>query len=305
MVKTKRYGDWFEITVPKDWEGVTSEDLFKKFWKAPKTITHQMRMAKDVTLGGQPVNWSTPLAMGDKLQLRLFKEETVDINPYYYDLEVLFEDDHLAIFNKPAHMDTHPNSPQQSDTLANAAAFHMQMNGEIRKIKHIHRLDKDTSGAILFAKHPLAGSILDIMLEERLIKRTYIAAVHGIMAKKKGVINAPIGRDRHHPTRRRLSSSGQTAITKYEVLHILQGENITIIKCQLDTGRTHQIRVHLSSIGHPIVGDVLYGGENLIDRQALHAAKLELHHPLTKESIAVTCMPPNDLNPYFSKVAKI
>ena len=153
--------------------------------------------------------------------------------------------------------------------------------GERRKIKHVHRLDRDTTGAILFAKHALAGSILDKTLEERSIKRTYFALVHGQLKRKKGTIQEPIGRDRHHPTKRRVSASGQPAITHYELLEYNSKQNLSLIQCQLDTGRTHQIRVHLSSIGHPIVGDKLYGGKPLFERQALHAGKLVIPHPFT------------------------
>jgi len=124
-------------------------------------------------------------------------------------------------------------------------------------------------------------------LEKRKIKRTYMAIVHGKLQKKKGTINAPIGRDRHHPTRRRISNTGQPAVTHYEVISFDAVKNLSQIVCHLDTGRTHQIRVHLSSIGHPLVGDVLYGGKPLFYRQALHAKYISVIHPLTMEKIDI------------------
>lgn len=304
MVTTKRTGDWYEIIIPAEWEMYNPQELFKDYWHAPKKLIHQMRMENDVKLNGEKIAWHLPIKRGDKLQIRLFKEEKIHLAPFYYELEVLYEDDHLAVFNKPANMDTHPNSNDQNDTLANAATFHMQAIGELRNIKHIHRLDKNTSGAILFAKHPLAGAILDKLLEERVIKRTYYALVHGIVNINKGVIEQPIGRDRHHATRRRVSSSGQSAKTNFEVIEKFPKEKLTLIKCQLDTGRTHQIRVHLSYIGHPLAGDKLYGGKPLFNRQALHAAKLEWPHPFTKEMIKVICPPPSELLPYFQSAVK-
>lgn len=287
MLQTKCFGEWFEIRLPSNWEGYSIDDVFRIVWKAPKKQIHTIRMEKHVMVNGELINWTMPLKENDRLQLKLFMEEEFGVIPAYHEVDVLYEDEHLIVFNKPANMDTHPNTLEQTNTLANAAAFYLQAKGEQRKIKHVHRLDRDTTGAILFAKHALAGSILDKMLEERSIKRTYFALVHGQLKRKKGTIQEPIGRDRHHPTKRRVSASGQPAITHYELLEYNSKQNLSLIQCQLDTGRTHQIRVHLSSIGHPIVGDKLYGGKPLFERQALHAGKLVIPHPFTDENIVV------------------
>ncbi|MED3551358.1 RluA family pseudouridine synthase [Cytobacillus praedii] len=287
MIQTKCFGEWFEITLPSNWEGYSIDDVFRIVWKAPKKQIHTIRMEKHVKVNGELINWTQPLKENDRLQLKLFMEEEFGVIPAYHEVYILYEDEHMIVFNKPANMDTHPNTLEQTNTLANAAAFYLQSKGEQRKIKHVHRLDRDTTGAILFAKHALAGSILDKMLEERSIKRTYFALVHGQLKRKKGTIQEPIGRDRHHPTKRRVSASGQPAITHYELLEYNSKQNLSLIQCQLDTGRTHQIRVHLSSIGHPIVGDKLYGGKPLFERQALHAGKLVIPHPFTDENIVV------------------
>lgn len=283
---TAKKGEWFEIIVPCEWDGITIEQLFRDIWNAPKKLTHLFRMEKRVTINKQEARWTEPLHNGERMQLRLFEEEAFGTLPHYMDVEILFEDDHLLVVNKPIGMNTHPNTPDQTDTLTNAVAFHLLAKGEYRHVKHIHRLDRDTSGVILFAKHALIGSILDKMLEERKIKRTYLALVEGIIKKKKGTINAPIGKDRHHPTRRRVSPNGQTAITHYEVLEVKN--QTTKIRCQLETGRTHQIRVHFSSIGHPLLGDRLYGDSSNFDRLALHAERLEFIHPLTTEPIHIS-----------------
>jgi len=285
MIATKKLGEWFEIIIPKKWDGLSIDSLLYDLWHAPKKQIHLMRMEKQVKVNGKEFNWINPLKTGDKLQLQLFQDEEFGVIPEYVDIEILYEDDHIIVFNKPANMDTHPNTPNQTNTLANAAAFHLQSKGELRKIKHIHRLDRDTSGAVLFAKHKLIGSLLDKLLEEREIKRTYLALVHGLMKSKKGTIREPIGRDRHHATRRRVSPTGQSAITHYELLETFPKDNLSLVKCQLNTGRTHQIRVHLSYLGHPLAGDVLYGGKPIFNRQALHAAKLLIPHPFTDELI--------------------
>ncbi|WP_202171448.1 RluA family pseudouridine synthase [Bacillus sp. USDA818B3_A] len=286
MTIIKRTGEWLQIIVPDEWDGMTVDNLFREVWEAPKKLTHQFRSENKVLLEGDRVKWISPLVSGSKLLLHLFEDEASQIRPTYHDLDILFEDDHVLIINKPPFMNTHPNDPEkESDSLINAAAFYLLSKGESANVRQIHRLDRDTSGAILFAKHALAGAILDRMLEKREIKRTYIAALHGRLNKRKGTINMPIGRDRHHATRRRVSPSGQMAVTHFEALNEGKQKGFTFVKAWLETGRTHQIRVHFSHLGHPLVGDVLYGGEPIINRQALHAAKLEFIHPFTKEII--------------------
>lgn len=284
MIKTTRKGNWMEIITPKEWEGNTVEDIFRSNWKVPKKLTHLFRMEQRILVNGDKANWNSPLKLGDKLLIKLFEEESLNNIPTFFsDIQVLFEDDHLIVFNKPPFINTHPNDENDNETLLNAAQFYLNSKGENITLRQVHRLDRDTTGAILFAKHALAGAILDRMLEKHDIKRTYIAIVQGHLKKKKGLIKEPIGRDRHHPTRRRVSVTGQAAITHYQL--IKEENSNSYVKCWLETGRTHQIRVHFSHIGHPLIGDILYGGKPLLNRQALHAAKLEFLHPITGEKI--------------------
>ncbi|WHY01937.1 RluA family pseudouridine synthase [Neobacillus sp. DY30] len=284
MLKTTRKGNWLELIIPKDLEGKSIEDIFRKEWEVPKKLTHQFRMEQNVLVNGSKANWTTSLIMGDKVLIKLFEEVEPPINlDFIYDIQVLYEDDHVVVFNKPPFMSTHPNDGNDRRTLLHAAQFYVQSNGEKAKIRQVHRLDKNTTGAIIFAKHALSGAILDRMLERHEIKRTYVAIVDGHLKKKKGTISEPIGRDRHHATRRRVSPTGQPAVTHYQF--IKEGKGHSYIKCWLETGRTHQIRVHFSHIGHPLLGDTLYGGKPLFKRQALHAAKLEFTHPISGENI--------------------
>lgn len=300
---TKRFGEWFEVSVPSDWEGMTIEEILKNVWSMPKQMLHQLRMEKGVKLKGEATPWSTPLTHNDKLQVHLFIEEDFGVQPEYApDLQILYEDDHLLIANKPPGMDTHPNEDGQLGTLANAVAYHFQINGVQTKVRHIHRLDHDTTGAVIFAKHKLASAILDRQLEKREIKRTYLALVHGIIKQNKGTIDAAIGRDRHHPTRRRVSPTGQNAITKFKVLQTFANKKMSLVELELLTGRTHQIRVHMSQLGYPLVGDILYGGQPIVPRQALHAARISLEHPLTDEK--VMCEAPFlDMPPIFENIS--
>jgi 23S rRNA pseudouridine1911/1915/1917 synthase len=290
MIQFKRLGQWHEFLVPEEWVGQTIEGLFKNVWETPKKLTHQFRMEKRVKINNEPASWTVPMIKDDRILIHFLENIIDEIVPSYMNVDVLFEDDHLLVINKPAGIDTHPNESHQVNSLLNGVAYYLQSKGESSWVRHIHRLDRDTTGAILFAKHPLAGSILDRMLEQRKIKRTYLALVHGLMKRKKGTIHEPIGRDRHHATRRRVSPSGQDAITHFELIDLFQKKNQSLVKCWLDTGRTHQIRVHFSHIGYPLVGDILYGGKSVAPRQALHAAKLKFVHPLTKELIS--CIAP-------------
>lgn len=275
---------------PSSWVGLSLQQAFQTKWFVPKKMLHEWRMTKGVTVNKKTVPLHTIISLNDHIGVHI-KDETIEPIPTYFPLHIVFEDDHVLVINKPAHMDVHPTQPNQTNTLANAVAFHFQCEGIYSKVRHIHRLDRDTSGVILFAKHALAGAVLDKYLAERTIHRTYVALVHGYVKQKKGTIKAPIGRDRHHPTRRRVSKTGDTAITHYERLQYDNQKNVSLVRLTLDTGKTHQIRVHMSYIGHPLVGDTLYGGKPWIDRQALHAISLSFPHPLTNEWITCSALP--------------
>ncbi|MCR2821113.1 RluA family pseudouridine synthase [Lederbergia panacisoli] len=286
------------ILIQKQWAGMNIEELFRNIWEFPKKVIHELRMDKAVTINGQELNWKTPLKHGDEIVITL--RETLDLDfPTSLPLEILYEDDYLLAVNKPEGMATHPNENERN-SLVNAVAFYLKSIGAAPKARHIHRLDKDTTGVVLFAKNALSKVVLDRMLNDRKIKRTYWALADGIIKNKKGEIAVPIGRDRHHPTRRRVSKTGQYAITHYNVLETFFKENLSLIECSLDTGRTHQIRVHLSYIGHPLSGDKLYGGSSNFQRQALHARKLEFIHPFTLVKIQIIA-PFLDNPPIFEK----
>ncbi|KHD85873.1 pseudouridine synthase [Heyndrickxia ginsengihumi] len=289
-MKAKRNGNLFEFELPNKLNGMTIETILKEHWSTPKKMLHQFRMDKAVQINGENLSWNKPLKAHDLFSIAIFKEEDFGVVPEYHPVEILYEDEHLLVANKPAGMDTHPNVEGQTNTLANAIAFHYQQNGEACRVRHVHRLDHDTTGAVLFAKHAWGHAILDHLLNKREIKRTYWALVHGTPHPLSGVITQPIGRDRHHPTRRRVSKTGQAAKTNYAVKQQFHKQQLSLVECTLDTGRTHQIRVHMSSIGHPIAGDTLYGGKTIFQRQALHARKLNLIHPFTEN--AIECIAP-------------
>ncbi|MFF2887155.1 RluA family pseudouridine synthase [Paenibacillus sp. NPDC057967] len=193
---------------------------------------------------------------------------------------VLYEDDYCLVLNKPAGMPVHAAYEGHTGTLDEAACRLMMEKNDPLPMRHIHRLDDETSGPVLYAKNDLAQWKLDEAMREKEIDRIYVAAVQGALRQDKGKIDGPIGKDRHHASRRRVTPSGDAALTTYEKIRQLDG--MTIVRLRLETGRTHQIRVHMSHIGHPLVGDTLYGGSSrLLGHQALHGERLVFPHPLT------------------------
>ena len=199
---------------------------------------------------------------------------------------IIYEDDHCLVAFKPVGMSVHGSFKGEINTLDVAVAKYMLENEDPIEIRHIHRLDDDTSGPVLYAKHDLAQQRLDEAMRQKDIDRLYIAIVEGVMLKDKGTIDAPIGKNRHNSKARMVSPSGEQAITHYEVVR--RFDRYTEVKFELETGRTHQIRVHSSYIGHPIAGDGLYGATTELRKtQALHGQFLIFPHPISQQQIKV------------------
>lgn len=295
----RRQREWLYTTIPNNWEGLTIEKVMKQKWKVPRKLRHDFRSGGKVLLNGKHPHWKTAVVHeGDELGLRLFEPSTFRIPAVDMNLELLFEDDHLLVVNKPAGVFTHPNGADDGATLWNGVAHYSEQQSLPVLPKYIHRLDRHTSGAVLFGKHGLAIATLGELMKKRRITRTYIAKVHGRMEEDEGRIDSPIDKDPAHTTKRRTHDNGKQAVTNYSVLH--RENEHTLIRLHLETGRTHQIRVHLSSIGHPLLGDSLYGGSGDQDgRQALHAASLSFVHPFTEESI--TCYASAGTSPFFEE----
>lgn len=289
-------GHTLSLKVGEHQNGNSLSQFLKDEVSASKPIIHFWMEHQKVRLNQKPAHHAAKVSTGDQILIDLFETEESDVTPEYGELEVLFEDEHLLVVQKPAGRPTHPNEKGQTGTLANLVAFHFQANGEEKRVRHIHRLDQDTSGTVIFAKHRLAHAVLDQMLSKKAINRTYLAIAQGLFKKKKGTIQAAIGRDKHHAVRRRVSPTGQSAKTHYEVLKLNKRLQMTAVKLRLETGRTHQIRVHLSSLGHPLAGDTLYGGKrDLINRCALHAKQVDMNHPFTGEKLTIEAPLPPDM----------
>ena len=224
-------------------------------------------------------------------------EETTDILPENIPLDIYYEDDDLIVVNKPSGMVVHPAPGNYTGTLVNALIYHTnnlsKVNTNIRP-GIVHRIDADTSGLLLVAKNDKSHDILAEAIQKKEVVREYIALVEGIIMEDTATIDAPIGRDKKDRKKMTVTSeNSKDAVTHIRVLE--RYKDSTLIRCKLETGRTHQIRVHLSYIGHPVVNDPVYGHKKLIDKdfgQMLHAEKLGFVHPTTKEYMEFTAEPP-------------
>jgi 23S rRNA pseudouridine1911/1915/1917 synthase len=280
-INAVRRGEWLEISLKPVLVNSPEEWLYVNF-DLPQKFLRKLKNENGIRL------------KSDSLMLHLFPQESDHYKANWLEIDVLYEDDFCLVVNKPAGMAVHPAFADQQDTLANAVAAHYINTAQFCKIRHIHRLDEQTTGAVLYAKNELAQIKLDEHMRMKAIHRQYAAFIEGDIIPPKGRIDAPIGRDRHHPNRRRVSPTGDRAITNYETIERLKGASL--LRLQLETGRTHQIRVHLKSLHHPILGDALYGGNTrLISRQALHGEAIAFPHPLGRQLIEVNAPWPSDL----------
>ena len=220
--------------------------------------------------------------IGDILSIDFsYEEDNSNIIPTKMELNIIYEDEWLLIVNKPAGIAVHPSILHYSDSLCNGIRFYFDSIGLKKKIRPVNRLDLNTSGLVVFAKCEYIQECLISQMKNKEFKKEYLAICEGHFEKKLGTINLPIARKNDSIIERCISENGQPSITHYEVLKDFN--NYSLIKCVLETGRTHQIRVHLSAISHPLLGDSLYGSiSDFIDRQALHCYKLYFVHPVNK-----------------------
>ena len=264
------------------------DDFLEKYHFSRKQ-KHLLKMEKRITVNDQIVVHNITLHENDCICIDCFKEEEDNLTSYPYDLEILYEDDIILIVNKPIHMIVHSDG-NDTQTLDHAVKYYYEKTNQHVPVRHIHRLDRDTSGCILYCKSSYLQPYFDHMMSTKQIKRKYLALVEGKIEKKQ-TINAPIGKDRHE-NKYRVSKTGQSAIT--HIKPISYNQNKTLIECVLDTGRTHQIRVHLASIGHPLTGDELYGRKKKV-RCCLHSYSIKLLHPIKNEYLEVKCELPADI----------
>ena len=252
-----------------------------------------------VTLGGKPAKKNAKTAPGDVVEVALPDPRPVEVVPQDIPLDVVYEDEHVIVVNKPVGLVVHPAPGHPDGTLVNALLYHCGtslsgINGEVRP-GIVHRIDRDTSGLIIAAKNDRAHLALSAQLQDHSLARVYEAVVVGSLREDDGTVDAPIGR---HPVDRKkmaiVPGTGRPAVTHWRVLGRYPG--YTHVECRLETGRTHQIRVHMASIGHPLLGDTVYGSKKPwpgLAGQCLHARKLRFVHPVTGEAVELECPLPD------------
>ena len=262
-----------------------------------------------VTSGGRPLTKSYRLTGGETVALVLPEAEPVDLIPQDIPLDIVYEDSDVIVVNKPKGLVVHPAPGHPDGTLVNALLFHCGSSlsgvGGALRPGIVHRIDRDTSGLIIAAKNDLAHQGLAAQLQDHTLARTYQCIVIGNLRQDSGTVNAPIGR---HPTdRKRMAvvSGGRTAVTHWQVLDRFAG--YTHLRCRLETGRTHQIRVHMAHLGHPICGDTVYGARKPVPGltgQCLHAVGLRFIHPRTGEAVELCCPLPEEFQAQLRELAR-
>lgn len=254
----------------------------------------------NVTVNGQPVKPKYKLAVGDQVVVSPEAPQKIDLEPENIPLDIVYEDDDVLVVNKPQGMVVHPAPGHPNHTLVNALLYHSPLstiNGEFRP-GIVHRIDKDTSGLLMVAKNDMAHRSLAAQLKAKTNQREYVALVHGVIKQEAGTIDAPIGRSRKDRKKQAIVSDGRHAVTHFKVLK--RYRHYTLVSCRLETGRTHQIRVHMKSIGHPLAGDPLYGPRKTLPGkgQYLHARVLGFKHPRTGKQLLFTAPLPD----YFQRM---
>ncbi|SHE73438.1 RluA family pseudouridine synthase [Desulforamulus putei] len=280
-------------------DGWTVERVLRQGLGVSRSLMRSAKRKGNILLNGIPVKTNVSVKPGEVLELLMVTRGT-SIIPQKMVLEFIYEDQDLLAVNKPPGMLVHPLTTETTGTLANGVLYHWLGQGATDCFRPVHRLDRDTSGMVLVAKNPYAQQQLQRQMNQGLFTRRYLALVEGRCQSPRGVINAPIGLAEGSIIKRAVTASGKPALSRYTVLRRFAGASLVCV--ELETGRTHQVRVHMAHLGHPLLGDTLYGGDDSqIKRQALHCAYLAFRHPGSGEPVKLACPLPADMR----KVMKV
>lgn len=272
------------------------KEVLKAEFSMSDRLLLKLKKLDKIYLNGNVTSVNHPVLENDLIECYLdYEEDNSNIVPTEMPLNIIYEDEAYIVVNKPAGIPVHPSMDHYTDSLSNEIAFYFNQIGLKKKIRPVNRLDKDTSGIVIFAKNEYIQECLVRQMKSKEFIKRYIAVVNGNLDNLEGTINAPIARKEGSIIERCVSETGDIAITHYKVLK--RKTDFDIVECILETGRTHQIRVHFAYLGHSLLGDTLYGtSSNLINRQALHAYEVEFTHPLSKKKVKYITTVPEDLN---------
>lgn len=290
----------FEYTIADENLPCTVGDFLKQKGFSRQIIIQLKKTSQGILVNNQWAYVRTPLRTNDILTLRLLEEApSENIVPVSLPLDIIYEDEDILLINKPADMPVHPSINNYDNTLANGIAHYYKMQGETFVFRCVNRLDRDTTGLLIIAKNALSASILSNQMKKREIHRTYLAVVSGNPKKDTDTITAPIARKENSAIERCIDfQNGEQAVTHYQV--ITSREDYSLLKLSLETGRTHQIRVHMKYIGNPLLGDYLYNPDfSKIQRVALHSYRLNFIHPITEKNMDFSIPLPEDMANLF------
>lgn len=288
-------------TIQPEQEGMQLLDFLRNKGFSRGILSSMKADKNAIQLNGERGFGKSVLQVGDSLHIHIPEaDNTENILPVRMDLSILYEDEDILVINKAADMPVHPSIGNYDNTLANGVTWYFKEKGQHFVYRCINRLDRDTTGALILAKNPYSAAVLSAQMKQRQIRRTYLAIVQGI-APEQGTIDAPIGRAADSTIERQVDfANGESAVTHYERLATYH--SYSLIELHLETGRTHQIRVHMKHTGHPLLGDFLYHPEDhSISRQALHCASLTFTHPITGETLTINAKLPEDMQQLLSQ----
>lgn len=276
-----------ELKIDESTDGKYLRDILRNDLKISSSLLTKLKKSGGIRLNDVTVNVSEKVKSGDILTVDFPKENSENILPVNIPLDILYEDDYLFIINKPKDMPTHPSIGNRDNTVANACMYYFKNKDFV--FRPVNRLDRDTTGIVVIAKDARTSALMSRQMKDGKFKKTYYAILSGIPKEPKGIIDAPIGRADGSILKREVRSDGQSALTEYEIIEACA--NTSLAKIKLHTGRTHQIRVHFSHIGTPLLYDYMYGTEVPGETLYLHCGKVEFIHPISEKEFKIEIAP--------------
>lgn len=285
-----------DYIIDEDSAGLRVEQFLRRKRYSGQNLSEIKRMPKSILVNRVHYYMRQELSTGDHLQVRICETQNSEkIPPTKLPLDIVYEDEDLLVLNKPAGMPIHPSLNNYTNSIANALAYYFQSQGKPFIFRCCNRLDRDTSGLTIVSKHLVSGSILSDMTKYREVHREYLAIARGSVTPSEGTIQAPLGRKEGTIIERTVDwEHGEDAVTHYKVIKEANGHSL--VSLRLETGRTHQIRIHMKYLGYPLIGDYLYNPDmEYMTRQALHSHHMEFTHPITGEHMSFTAPLPEDM----------
>ena len=285
-----------DYIIDEDSAGLRVEQFLRRKRYSGQNLSEIKRMPKSILVNGVHYYMRQELSNGDHLQVRICETKNSEkIPPTNLPLDIIYEDEDILVLNKPAGMPIHPSLNNYTNSMANALAYYFQSQGKPFIFRCCNRLDRDTSGLTIVSKHLVSGSILSDMTKYREVHREYLAIARGSVTPSEGTIHAPLGRKEGTIIERTVDwEHGEDAVTHYKVVKEANGHSL--VSLRLETGRTHQIRIHMKYLGYPLIGDYLYNPDmEYMTRQALHSHHMEFTHPITGEHMSFTAPLPEDM----------